>query len=77
VARAFARDCRIAGASLLWNAIDQQRELAFEDVKNLILAAVEVKRRRIALASPVLQDRYPILAIFGGNPDGHPRVEEP
>src|SRR5262249_53287060 len=53
------------------------RQLAFEDVERLVLAMVDVERRREAWRDHRLDKAEAAVRLVGRRLDGHPAVQEP
>lgn len=52
MARAFVRDQRLASAGAQFIAVDDTTEFSFEDVEDLVLIPMDMKRRRVAVTGP-------------------------
>jgi hypothetical protein len=63
VGLAFWPDKGFARSSAELIAADDNPQLAFQNMKNLILIAMNMKRRRLAVRGFVLQDGNPVRAI--------------
>ena len=77
VRRALRHEQNVASPGPLLSAIDVEPQVSGEDLKDLILAVVHVKRRTIAQRGPVLQDGNVIGSVLVRHSDQHSRVQKP
>ena len=74
---AFGVEHRLARSDPELLVSDLEANLALEDVEDLVLGTVDVKRWRVAARRESLHHGNPVASLLAAHPDGDERVEEP